>query len=126
MKVVEAAKLLKPGEALVATLTAARTTYVVLIRDGQATAHVVGLGQRDLEQQVDALRKGVDWARLGPQDFDLAASHALYAKLFGPLEGKLAGVKHLILVPGGPLANMPPCSWCGSRRRRAITRAPRG
>ncbi len=108
MKVAEASKFLRPGEALVVTLTAFRTTYVVLVRDGQATGHVTGLGQRDLEQAIDGLRKGVDWARLGPQDFDLAASHALYAKLFGPLEAKLAGVKHLILVAGGPLASLPP------------------
>ena len=92
MKTAEAAKLLKQGEALVVTLSAFQTTYVVLIRDGQATAIVADIGQRELERQIDGLRKGVDWARLGPQDFDLAASHALYAKLLGRLDAKLEGV----------------------------------
>ena len=39
--------------------------------------------------------------------FDLARAHALYGLVLGPVAGVLAGKRHLIVVPTGPLTSLP-------------------
>ncbi|MEM8977669.1 MAG: CHAT domain-containing protein, partial [Pseudomonadota bacterium] len=41
------------------------------------------------------------------QGFDLDIAHRLYKTVFGPIERHIAGKKHLILVPNGPLTSLP-------------------
>jgi CHAT domain-containing protein/tetratricopeptide (TPR) repeat protein len=74
---------------------------------------------------VKALRCGLDaalWKKKGPDTcskllkteltagdplpFDLARSHELYKALFGEVEADIKG-KHLLIVPSGPLAQLP-------------------
>lgn len=104
----EIAKLLKPGEALVTMLSSDQGTLVFLLRDGKLKAHAVALSQRALDTVVRELRRGLDWTKGGQADFDLELSYKLYRALLEPLEADMAGVKHLILVPAGPLLAIPP------------------
>jgi CHAT domain-containing protein/tetratricopeptide (TPR) repeat protein len=56
-----------------------------------------------------ALKAGytvMDRARGKPLPFDLARSHALYKGLFGQIEDLISG-KTLLIVPSGPLAQLP-------------------
>ena len=40
--------------------------------------------------------------------FDLDRSRALYLALFGPIDGEVKGLKHLIFEPDGPMLQLPP------------------
>jgi CHAT domain-containing protein len=81
------------------------------------------LGTEELAREVAALRCGLDagaWA--GPQcteltgkseteadqslPFDVARAHRLYQALFGQVEDLIKG-KHLLIVPSGPLTQLP-------------------
>lgn len=48
-----------------------------------------------------------DLAQMLTRPFDVATANELYKKLLGPFEKELAGVKHLIVVPDGPLQSLP-------------------
>lgn len=102
------ARQLQPGEAVLHIASSAQATYVVLLRDGKASARRVGVPIAELQKRVDALRAGVEWARRGEAAYDLAAAHALHQLLLGPLDAQLDGVRHLIVVPDGPMASLPP------------------
>lgn len=47
-------------------------------------------------------------ARIETLPFDRARAHALYRGLFGPAEAMLAGRAHLLFVPSGAMAGLPP------------------
>jgi tetratricopeptide (TPR) repeat protein/CHAT domain-containing protein len=84
------------------------------------------LGAPSLKREVAALRCGLDaaaWADDGgdscaslpqvqapkgkaPLPFDTAHAHALYKALFGQVEDLIRG-KHLLIVPSGPLTQLP-------------------
>lgn len=108
LRAAELGRQLQPGEAVLQIVTGAQSTYVVVLRDGKAIARRAQISAGELQKRVDGLRAGVEWARRGQAPFDLAASHALYQLLVGPLDARLDGVKHLIVVLQGPLASLPP------------------
>ncbi|MBI3711144.1 MAG: CHAT domain-containing protein, partial [Proteobacteria bacterium] len=106
----ETSALLRPGEALLSMLVTQDETFVFLVREKKVRAHAVKLRAEELEGMVARLRNGLALpdGEDHPRSFDLALSHELYTKLLGPLAGGLAGVKHLLIVPSGPLASLPP------------------
>ncbi len=104
----EVGRALKPGEALLMLVTMEDRSIGVLVRDGRAFAWRIAAGDAALAAQVDRLRAAVDWARRGASAFDLAEAHALYRDLLGPADSRLDGVTHLVVVPGGALASLPP------------------
>jgi CHAT domain-containing protein/Tfp pilus assembly protein PilF len=88
-----------------------------------------GLGTATLRREVAALRCGLDYegswtdshcpnllkiaytradhdAFRNPLPFDLTRAHALYQALFGPIEALIKD-KHLLIVPSGPLTQLP-------------------
>ena len=99
--------LLKPGEALLATMTTREATYVFVVRDGKVHAHRAAVTAAALDKSVRDLRKGLDLADGQLRDFDVAAAHKLYTDLLGPASAPLRGATHLIVVPSGPLLSLP-------------------
>ena len=99
--------LLKPNEALLATMTTRDATYVFLVRDGKVHAHRAAVSAAALDKSVRDLRKGLDLADGQLRDFDAQAAQKLYADLLGPLSAPLRGAAHLIVVPSGPLLSLP-------------------
>ena len=84
-------------------------TWVFLVRsDGTVHGAAAPLPARQLTAEVGRLRAGVDASSGKLPDFDLNLAHQLYRQLLGPLEPALAGVEHLIVVPGGALLSLPP------------------
>jgi CHAT domain-containing protein len=102
----EARALLRPGEALLVLLPSLEATHVLLVRDGALTLHRAPVGASALAPRVAALRPPADAGAALPP-FDLAAAHALYRDLLGPLAAPLAGTRHLLVVPSGPLLSLP-------------------
>lgn len=54
-----------------------------------------------------SLRRTLDIRQGRIAEFDLADSHKLYRTLFGPIEGEMAGIDSLIVVPGEAMASLP-------------------
>ena len=100
-------KLLRADEALLAMLPGNNVTYVVLVRRDGVHAHRARIGRSGLDTEIKALRASLDLASGEERAFDVARARTLYATLFGPLDGMLAGVRHLLTVPAGPLLSLP-------------------
>ena len=64
----------------------------------------------DLDTAVDLLRHSISVEENGhyvTYPFDIEQSRKLFTALFGPVEGDLAGVRHLIFEPDGALLRLP-------------------
>jgi CHAT domain-containing protein len=103
--------LLRPSEALIATLVAENETYVWAVRDrGQATFAVARLGRRSLETTVGTLRQALDVraAKVGDIPvFDVRAAHELFRALLEPVKAAWESAESLMIVSDGPLAQLP-------------------
>jgi CHAT domain-containing protein len=119
LSLAEIRTLLRGDEALVAMLTGSSSSFVwVVTRERTAWAEIKA-GSKELAEHVAALRTGLDplaqqdaegaaGSRPGVvQGFDLARAHALYELVLGPVADELAGKRHLIVVPTGPLTSLP-------------------
>src|SRR5262245_40479488 len=123
-----------PNEALILILQAPelvrelKETFVWAVTKTQSRWARVDIGRAALEDQVRALRCGLDeeeWgtatnaARCGellglselpdksqPLPFDLGKAHELYRALLGQFEDLISD-KHLLIVPSGPLTSLP-------------------
>lgn len=98
------------GEAY-AKLTMVSGDAFMFFADGEkALAWQVEAGESELEDLVDILRATISIEDAGqvltfPYDVELA--HTLFTALFGPVQGELASVDHLIFEPDGALLRLP-------------------
>jgi CHAT domain-containing protein len=111
--------LLKADEALIAILVGTDRSYVWALTRERAEWAQIDAGSATLGEHVDRLRKGLDplaqldaegapGSRPGVvQGFDLLRAHSLYKLVLGPVAPVLAGKRHLIVVPTGPLTSVP-------------------
>lgn len=101
--------LLKPDEALLAYLVDENTSYVFVVRPGQAPVlHRLNSGQQALENTVTRLRVALQNPQQdGLKPFNLKESNGLYHAIFKPIEADLLGVKHIFAVTDGALQQLP-------------------
>ena len=104
--------LLRRHEAMIAFMQNDDALRVLVITRGGTQMHILPDTKReDLAAQVAALRRGlvIDAALTAADlpEFDVAASHALYAKVIAPLLPQLKGITTLQIVADGPLARLP-------------------
>ncbi len=102
----EVAGLLEPDEALVQILVGEPQSMVFLVTARGVEAHAVSLSLAQARELVRLLRSAFDRPD-GVVPFNLAAAHALYRLVFGPIAGRLQGIEHIITVPSGPLLSLP-------------------
>jgi CHAT domain-containing protein/tetratricopeptide (TPR) repeat protein len=107
-------KILGPHEALLAYIAGPRWTYAWLVRRDRIEARRFSPGRQDLAVRVSSVRRSLDVVRVRLQmqrgvfpEFDFAASASLDRDLLSPFRPGLEGVRHLILVPDGPLESLP-------------------
>jgi CHAT domain-containing protein len=100
-------KRLRPGEAVVEFEFGRDHAAVVLVTAHGFSAQPIQSDQTQIAASVRAIRRTLDarGGRIG--EFDLADAYRLYRTLFGPIEGQLAGIDRLIVVPGDALASLP-------------------
>jgi CHAT domain-containing protein/Tfp pilus assembly protein PilF len=135
LTIAEVQALLRPDETLVlfldtpGAMSTPEETFVWIVNNAESRWTRVNLGTRALTEKVAALRCEVDrsaWhgesallcaKRLNieldkaptsgdSQPFDLTRAHELYKALFVPVEDLIKG-KHLLIVPSGPLTQIP-------------------
>lgn len=105
-------QLLKPNEALIATLVTPRDLYVWSVtRQGVSMARKP-ITDREVGALVTRLRAGLAPASSGGKttlpDFDAAAAHEIYQLVFAPVAGSLKNIEHVIWFGHGPLGSVPP------------------
>ncbi len=100
-------KLLKSDEALLLYLVSGENSYAWVVRDNAVSFIALGVKSAELDKQVSQLRSKLDPTQNPIKPFDAAASYALYQKIFAPLEEKLKGVRHIVLVNDGALQSLP-------------------
>jgi len=103
----ELTPLLAPDEALFHVLVGEEQSFGFVVRDGRVTAAPLGIGAAEVARFVRHLRQPFETRGSKVAPFDLAAAHALYTRLFAPFAAELAGVRHLVVVPTGPLLSLP-------------------
>jgi CHAT domain-containing protein len=107
LRAADLAALLGPDEALVSFVVGPSSTVVLAARAGGLEAHRAGLGRPALDGLVRRLRRAMEPGPAGLPAFDVAAARDLYQALLAPLAGQLAGARHLVVVPSGPLLSLP-------------------
>lgn len=104
----ETQQLLRPNEALLFYLIDAQGSFAWVVRPHRIDFRRLDITRQDLERRVRALR-----TRLDPQQnsdllpYDAAVAHALYQKIFAPLEPALKGAQHIIQINDGALQSLP-------------------
>ena len=104
----DAASLIPPKGAIVEFAVAADQTVVFLLtRDssgkGSIVAKSIKIKDTDLAAQVEAYR-----SKLAAGDLDFQApARKLHELLLGPVAGQLAGKTELVIIPDGPLWDLP-------------------
>jgi len=107
----QARAMLRPGEALIATLVTEDRTFVWAVpQSGPVAFAAVPMNAKAIEETVATLRKALDpHARiLGDiPDFDLALAHRLYSALLEPVRSGWQDARSLLVVSHGPLGQLP-------------------
>ena len=100
-------RLLRPGEAMVAFFVGARQTYVWTLAGDISRFRAVPISRERLLQQVESLRHSVDLSDGTLKRFDFAAAQELYSTLLAPDAALWETARTLIVIPDGPLAQIP-------------------
>ena len=105
--------LLRKDEALV-TITFekdSKAAFVILVRKNNSKIYKMDLSKDQMSSIVSDLRKQLDLSSISQQSdllkFDTNLSNSLYNSIFGPATDFLSGVRHLLVVPKGPLESLP-------------------
>jgi CHAT domain-containing protein len=98
---------LRPGEGVLSFLIGHERSFAQLVtRDGAVIAPV-SQGADGLRDAVTSMRRSLEIQGGAINEFNLEESNQLYELLLGGLKEPLAKVDHLIVVPAGPLSNLP-------------------
>ena len=94
-------------EGVVSFLIGRDASFVQLVRRDGIWISRIDEGTESLAETVATLRRAVDVQAGALADFDMSLAHRLFVKLFGGIRHKLGDLKHLVVVPSGPLASLP-------------------
>jgi len=107
----QARAMLRPGEALIATLVTQERTYVWAVpQSGPVAFAAFAMSAKAIEETVATLRKGLEphAKTLGDiPDFDLALAYRLYSALLEPVRSGWQEARSLLVVSHGPLGQLP-------------------
>jgi CHAT domain-containing protein len=102
--------LLQPGEGLLSILLQRSTSFGFLVTRDGVKAFRIALTAADAASAVEHLRESAradDKPDSLPPAFDVAAAHALYQKLFGPIEADVKDLNRLVVSSNGALLTLP-------------------
>jgi CHAT domain-containing protein len=84
--------------------------YGILVEPNEAKIFKIEATRTELEGMTNKLRDSIvveEANQLTTKPFDAVLSHALYKKLFGPVQDRVTSIKHLVFEPDGPLLKLP-------------------
>ena len=107
----ELQKLLGEDEALITYFIWGYSSHVFVITRDKAIAERLEVEAEDLRDAVGNLRQSLNLAGVRQlsdiRPFNRTNAFDLYQKLFKPAEPLLEGVRHIFVVPDGPLQSLP-------------------
>jgi CHAT domain-containing protein/tetratricopeptide (TPR) repeat protein len=102
---------LRPGEALIATYVGETRSFVWAVpATGTPVFAAVAMDRSAVAKVVAGLRQALEPVATTLGDipaFDIAAAHRLYRAFLQPVEAGWRGAKNLLVVPHGPLGQLP-------------------
>jgi len=99
--------LLRPGEAML-VYTLGVPSYLWVVKPDGAMFRQIKVDVNEVAAKVATVRAEMDFDNAGnPKKLNVRLLHELYLSLFVPALAELAGVQHVMLVPGGPLQSLP-------------------
>jgi len=104
-------KALRPGEGYFRLAIVGQDIYGMFVEPAAATAWKVDISADQLSRDVDALRDTIakeQDGRIYTYPFNVALARRLFVGLLGPIQPRLADLKHLIVEPDGALLRLPP------------------
>jgi len=100
--------LLRADEAMVAYAIGGDRSWLWVVRPGKAEFIPLTADLKSLAEHVKEIRARMEPDAAGKlQKVDVAHLHALYQGVFVPAVPHLGGVRHILLVPAGPLQSLP-------------------
>jgi CHAT domain-containing protein len=107
----QARAMLRPGEALIATLVTPDRTFVWAVpQSGPVAFAAVPMRAKTIEETVATLREALEphaKTLADIPDFDVALAHCLYQALLEPVRSGWQNARSLLFVPHGPLGQLP-------------------
>jgi len=107
----QARAMLRPGEALVATLVSRERTFVWAIpHQGPVAFAFASIGSEQMAQTVTTLRRALEPRAKTLGDiphFDVALAHRVYTAVFEPVRPAWQDARNLFVVADGPLSRLP-------------------
>lgn len=98
---------LRPGEGVLSFLVGRERSFAQLVtRDGVVIGRVPE-GSAELRTAVTSIRRALEIQGGAINEFNLDEANQLYDLLLGGVKVPLASVNQLVIVPGGPLSNLP-------------------
>ncbi len=101
----EVMALLRGNEAIVQIIVGSPKSLVLFIDNHEIKAYQADLSSKDAEEIVHELRAPFDASTL--KKFHVQSAYALYQVLFAPVADRVSKLKHLLIVPTGPLLSLP-------------------
>lgn len=101
---------LQPGEAYYKLVMLNRRSYAIFAEQGTARSFEVEARSADIGSMVDSLRDSIAIEQAGQTityPFEIATARDLYKALFGPVDGSLRNVRHLVFEPDGEMLRLP-------------------
>ncbi|GAA4010746.1 CHAT domain-containing protein [Sphingomonas humi] len=98
---------LKPREGVLSFLIGRDRSFAQLITRDTVQITVIPEGESGLRDAVMRLRRSLEIEGGSINEFNLGEASKLHDMLLGRLKSTLAGVDQLIVVPTGPLSNLP-------------------
>ncbi|MCL6741691.1 CHAT domain-containing protein [Sphingomonas sp. RB56-2] len=102
---------LRPGEGYYKMMVVGEAIYALAITKEAARPLKLATSGSAMAADVTALRGSIVRIENGEaltEPFDLKRARAMYLTLFGPVDGEVRGLKHLIFEPDGPMLQLPP------------------
>jgi CHAT domain-containing protein len=102
---------LRPGEGYYKLMVVGDAVYALFADKAGARALKLNSAASAMAANVTALRGSIVRIENGEavtEPFDLERARAMYLTLFGPVDGEVKGLRHLVFEPDGPMLQLPP------------------
>jgi CHAT domain-containing protein len=118
-------KVLGKDEVYVKLLLLNNRGYGMLVSSTAAKPYVIDMGRGEAGAAVVALRRPFQAEDTLPP-FDVARSHQVFQKLFGPVAGDVMAAKHLVYEPDGALISLPVSTLVTADPAALLAKAAKG
>ena len=102
---------LRPGEGYYKMMVVGDRMYAVFATHDTARSMRIPLSRNMMADKVSQIRSSIVRFENGQavtDAFDADDARSLYLELFGPIDGEIQALKHLVFEPDGPMLQLPP------------------